>query len=508
MQRISAVFALVMLLSASALSANPNCGDPSNPKDAASVAALPACSYTTTNKSCKVTIDRMNPSTPPTIFVRPACSVYVVVQNVYPLERLTLDWKSSTIVVPPDAFQRAFGAVSPALGSLAVVEATGVRILTETLTPCETTSAGCATAADIYEAQKRLKNKLAAIHPYTDIKPQIEEIKKALLPPPGGPEHPGRPWEDTSAWKADVYKALKAEANLIPIQEKGIKDIQAKLAVNIATLKDAARTTDEKSDVDKLVKNQSVLDDNIKLLDGATAKIDALAEGLNSIVIAPNGIDGNFVITDTAPNDKNYQLEAWVLNYSNKLLPTAKRVAADTLKPEDEFYFGGIANAPDKQSIVTLTVQFQSTSRIELSTGLMVPFTPYHSYAKGSDASGNAIVQETTTYVVVPMAFVNYRVAEWPTRKQASAFFFTGGVGVNTSTKAVEFGAGATYSYRSFAVSMLLDIGRDTQLSGGLTPGGSLGKYSAPPTTATWGVKPAAAVSIRIPLGGGSSTGK
>jgi hypothetical protein len=41
----------------------------------------------------------------------------------------------------------------------------------------------------------------------------------------------------------------------------------------------------------------------------------------------------------------------------------------------------------------------------------MVPFTPYHSYAKGSDASGNAIVQETTTYVVVPMACVNYRVA-------------------------------------------------------------------------------------------------
>jgi hypothetical protein len=106
------------------------------------------------------------------------------------------------------------------------------------------------------------------------------------------------------------------------------------------------------------------------------------------------------------------------------------------------------------------------------------------------------------------MAFVNYRVAEWPTRKQASAFFFTGGVGVNSSTKAVEFGAGATYSYRSFAVSMLFDIGRDTQLGGGLTPGGSLGKYSAPPTTTTWGVKPAAAVSIRIPLDGGSSTGK
>src|ERR1700682_4329950 len=44
---------------------------------------------TTTNDSGRVTIDRMNPSTPPRIYVRPACSVYVFVQNVYPLERLT-----------------------------------------------------------------------------------------------------------------------------------------------------------------------------------------------------------------------------------------------------------------------------------------------------------------------------------------------------------------------------------------------------------------------------------
>ena len=269
-----------------------------------------------------------------------------------------------------------------------------------------------------------------------------------------------------------------------------------------------ASTAPEKSDVDKLLKNQSVLDDNIKLLPVSAAKIKALADGLHSIAIAASGSEFNAVIIDTAPNDKNYQNETWILNYSNKLLPTAKLVAADTLKPEEAFYFSGIADAPNKQPIITLTVQFQSTSRVELSTGLMVPFTPYHSYAKGSDASGNPIVQETTTYVVVPMAFVNYRVAEWPTRQQASAFFFTGGVGVNSSTKAVEFGAGATYSYRSFAVSMLFDIGRDTQLGGGLTSGGSLGKYSAPPTTTTWGVKPAAAVSIRIPLGGGSSTGK
>jgi hypothetical protein len=502
MRKISAVFALILFLSAFAVSGKADCGDPSDPKDPKSVAALPACSYTTTNKSCKITIDRMNPSTPPTIYVRPACSVYVVVQNLYPLELLSLDWKSTTIVIPTDTFRAALTAVSPALGSLAVVGTPSGRA---PFIACENTPAGCTTARDIYEAQKRLD---ADIHPYATIKPQIEQIKRALLPPPGGTDHPGPPWQGTADWQTTTYTALKAEVDLIQTLIPSISERQAKLAANIATLQKAASTAPERSDVDKLLKNQSVLDDNIKLLPVSVAKIKVLADGLHSIAIAPSGSEFNAAITDTAPNDKNYQNETWILNYSNKLLPTAKMVAADTLKPEDIFYFSGIADAPSKQPIITLTVQFQSTSRVELSTGLMVPFTPYHSYAKGSDASGNAIVQETTTYVVVPMAFVNYRVAEWPTRKQASAFFFTGGVGVNSSTKAVEFGAGATYSYRSFAVSMLFDIGRDTQLGGGLTPGGSLGKYSAPPTTTTWGVKPAAAVSIRIPLGGGSSTGK
>lgn len=500
MQRISVIFALVLFLSAFALSAKADCGDPdtTNPKHPKSIADLPACSYTTTNNSCKVTIDRMNPSTPPTIYVKPACSVYVVVQNVYPLERLTLDWKSSTIVIPTDTFQRAFTALSPNLGAITVLG--GGPFL---LAPCENTPTGCTTAQSISAAQKRLATN-ADIQPYTTIKPQIAEIKRALLPPPGGTDHPGQPWERTAEWQATTYAALKAEVDLI----QSIKDRQVKLTANIATLQTTVSTAAEKADVDLLWKNQKVLDDNIKLLDVPAAKIKALADGLNSIVIAANGIEGNAVIRDTAPNDKNYQNETWVLNYSNKLIPTAKRVAADTLKPEDAFYFGGIADASDKQSVITLAVQFQSTSHIELSTGLMVPFTPYHSFAKASDASGNAIVQETTAYVVVPMAFVNYRLAEWPTQKQASALFFTGGVGVNSSTKAVEFSAGATYSYRSFALSMLVDIGRDTHLGGGLTPGGSLGKYSAPPTTTTWGVKPAAAVSIRIPLGGGSSTGK
>jgi hypothetical protein len=287
MQKISAFFALVLFFSAFALSAKADCGDPdpSKPKHPKSIDALPACSYTTSNNSCKVAIDRINPSTPPTIYVRPACSVYVVVQNVYPLERLTLDWKSSTIVIPTDTFQRAFTALSPNLGAITVLGG-GPHLLAL----CEKTPTGCTTAQTISEAQKRLA-KDAAIQPYTTVKPQIAEIKRALLPPPGGTDHPGQPWEQTAEWQATTYAALKAEIDLI----QSIKDIQAKLTANIATLQASASTAADKADVDLLLKNQKVLDENIKLLDVPAAKIKALADGLNSLAIASNGIEGNAV---------------------------------------------------------------------------------------------------------------------------------------------------------------------------------------------------------------------
>jgi len=70
MSKISAVFALALFLSAFSLSAEADCGDPSNPKDPKLVNALPACSYTTTNNSCKVTINRMNPTTSRTGLLR------------------------------------------------------------------------------------------------------------------------------------------------------------------------------------------------------------------------------------------------------------------------------------------------------------------------------------------------------------------------------------------------------------------------------------------------------
>jgi phage gp37-like protein len=481
--------AFTNLASRAGASTTDGCGDPNK---------IPACSYTITNGTCTVTIDRLNPVTPPTIYVKPTCKVQVIVQKPYPLERLTLDWKSNTTVIPPDTFSNAFTALSTNLGKITILG----RAPAEHGVPCEDIPAACTDAESISRAQSRTAQNADAVpDPYAAIRPEIEQIKLALLPPPGGGDTPGQPWTDTGKWQTDRVKNLTAAA--VPLQK--IKDEQTNLAADIETLKEAATTPAQLETVRKLTDNQKVLDAKVSPIADALAKINALAVGIGAVSLAETGIIGNSFITDTTPGDKNYQSQTWSLDYSNKLLPLAKRVAADPLKSQNAAYVGSLADASDKQSILTLTVQFQSTSRIELSTGLMVPFTPYHSYAKGSDDMGNATVQATTTYAVVPIALINYRVIEWITKQQPSAFFLTGGVGVNSVTTQVEFGAGLTYSYRSLAFSLLADIGRDTNLGGSLTPGGSLGLYTVVPTTTSWVVKPAAALSVRIPLGGGAS---
>jgi hypothetical protein len=135
---------------------------------------------------------------------------------------------------------------------------------------------------------------------------------------------------------------------------------------------------------------------------------------------------------------------------------------------------------------------------------------PYHSYATAAVASGGVvtgnIVQESLTYTVVPVALANINIKEWDKRQQRVAFIGTMAVGYNPATSAVEFGAGPSFSWRSIVLNGLADFGRDTHLAGGFTVNEVL-PVSNPPkplTNTTWGVKPAAGISIRIPLGGSS----
>ena len=204
-------------------------------------------------------------------------------------------------------------------------------------------------------------------------------------------------------------------------------------------------------------------------------------------------------------NDKNNQSELWNLDYTNTFAPLVKNA---TSSPPS--LLSDLSTPPAKQTVVTITVLYQTPQRLEISSGLIVPMQPYHSYATAAVASGGVvtgnIVQESLTYTVVPVALANINIKEWDKRQQRVAFIGTMAVGYNPATSAVEFGAGPSFSWRSIVLNGLADFGRDTHLAGGFTVNEVL-PVSNPPkplTNTTWGVKPAAGISIRIPLGGSS----
>jgi hypothetical protein len=469
------------------------------------------CSYTAVNNNCTVTVDRMNPITPPTIYVKRGRSVTVVVANPSPLEELTLDWKSSATVIPPDTFQSVFTAISGNVGKFAVIEKippSGPYVQAADLTLCETNITGCDYPPHITAAQERVMNALRSNDPLTLASDGLKSVKTALQPIPNGTAPNAPPWHNTQIWKPDVVRQLN-----VPASSAKQKEFDANiklLSSEIADFKKNHTSSKDANDAAILEKNQTSLNSGYDSFSSSLAKLAVIEAAVNNIPDTSAGIGGSAVITDLTPAEKNFQTQTWVVDYTNKLTAAAKRVASDSLKSESAVLLSGLADASAKVPLVTITLQFQSQQRVEVSTGLLVPLTPYHSYTKAAVAKNGVvtdnIVQESKTYTVVPIVFVNVLGQEWITRQQRSAWFLTGGVGYNPATSAVEFGAGVTYSYRSVAVSFLADVGRDTKLDGGFTVGQSLGISNAanPLSSTYWTVKPALAISVRIPLGGSS----
>jgi hypothetical protein len=478
-------------------------------------ANLPTCSYSATNGNCSVSINRMNAVTPPTIYVKRGCSVTVSVTNPSPLEDLTLDWKSSATVIPPDTFQTLLTPLSGNLGKFTAIElirAPSGGPLAETidLSHCETDPTNCDNAPTITKAQERVMSAFQEFDPPKVAHDGLLSIKTALQPPPSVTGKNLPPWYNAVAWRTDVAAQLQVAASSAKQKEFGFN-----LEMLASELADFKKTHTDPKSVSKagvMDKNQASLNTAYDNFRNSLTKLDALQTAVKAIPDSGSDIAGNALIQDITPGDKNYETQTWVVNYTNKLMPTAKRVVAESLKSENAVLLSGLADPSPKTPLVTITVQFQSPSRFEVSTGLMVPLTPYHSYGKAAVAKNGVvtdnIVQETKTYTVVPAVFVNYLLGEWIPNKQRSAVFASGGVGYNPTSSSVEFGAGMTYSYRSIAVSFVADIGRDTKLTGGFTVGQSLGTGNAanPPTSTYWSVKPSFAVSVRIPLGGSSTS--
>lgn len=513
------------------------------------------CSFTSINGNCQVNVDRANAITLPTIYMKPGSSLTVVVYNATPLETLTLDLSSYTSALRPDVFQTIFNSLTPSAS-----KATGTS--REGAPPAGPLVAPGISVKDV-EAQ--------AIKTLYQQNTDIDEVDASLvlaqvalatrgltsqscfLSPETTTDQFPNPWFRTDEWKP-IVKArllsasagtgktkaqLKQDADSVQADVVSVGGLIA--AWNMYSNPNNAghgtlSQTDQKSldhanlILKTLQAQQTALyskitarnDDGNKY--NEKARLDDLSTTIDLIVTpaAPRkpgdpNMTANFVIRNPKGVKAFNVSGAWALNFSNVLSGIVTQVSQTSytgLSGQVSTSYTQLS-APTKTQVMSLTVQSTNKEWVEASAGFVVPWRAYHSYSAAAQASGGSVtdnvVQLKLTHTVVPAAFVNVNLIEFPSRHGSFAVFLSPFVGYNGTTSAVETGIGPTLSWKSLALNLMADYASDTYLAGGFSVGQSLGKSNpaSPLTTNAYSWRFAPGISIRIPLGssGGSSGG-
>jgi hypothetical protein len=185
-----------------------------------------------------------------------------------------------------------------------------------------------------------------------------------------------------------------------------------------------------------------------------------------------------------------------------------------------------------KTAIVTITVLY-ADPRFETSAGVLFNFVHDRTFAYQTIAvpvTGTSqtvgemqIIETATRPAVVPFVAGHIRLGnDFIVGHRRSALYATGWIGINLNNTLPEYGAGPTFSWRSFMFSALYDRTHDTRLTPGsyvgqvvCSPsppaGSSLPSCTPPPsapTTATFSTNSfAIGISIRIPTTFAAGTG-
>ena len=346
--------------------------------------AKPACSFTALNGNCAIQIDRLNPAIRPTIYARRGSKITVSVVNPSPFENLTLDLKSTTSVVPPDQFANGFATIATNAGTIALIAPAAPARAVVGARP----AAG--SAEDIAKEQKELSDEMNnyldsdnASGPVALARTPLQMIKVAVQPPPIGVCYQGspmpQPWGDTADWKktiaTDLAAAIKSvPAGLLDPKNPGGYKFQIdelNKAIHVLSMDSTMASAD---DIAILRKNQDSLSATLGGLKQYLSRLKALQDEVGTI---PDTVQpGSLTIADLQPADHNYQTEVWSLNYTNKLAPLVKRVSADKFTDEDSALLAGLGDAPSKQPMVAITVQYQSSPRFEYPAGCLFHSRP------------------------------------------------------------------------------------------------------------------------------------
>lgn len=508
------------------------------------VARAQSCAYTAVNGDCALTLDRKNPVAPPTIYVRHGKKVTVRITNPLPFEHLSMDLKAAAEQVPMDQFANGFQSITSILGGLEIAfgpagAAAAAAPGAPPPPPCPQPLPATSIKSCQGEVASELQKELEVVAPQpgksatfaTWIYARLCSIRTLFNPLPSSAVTPNvvpsvcsdlpanqavepMPIDETTLgdWKINFKKGSEVLTGFPPDQVKQRIDL---LDAAIADAKKAGTiTAGEFVAIDARQQTlHAALDAGTsfkqKMLD-LTSRVEALKF---------DGEPTSFTISDLDAQDKNNVVQTWDLDASNKLATIAGLVKAEKYGDKISTLMESLTDAPAKQVVVELKIEFMAESHLEISAGILVPFRQYHSFSVASPysvATGTGtctsatpascpVVQQSLTTAIIPDVSFNILLGhEFVVGHQRGAWMFTIAAGYNPATTTAAFGIGPSFAYRSLVFSPLAVIDRDVKLTGGYQVGQSSGIATAPTTTNIWRVSPSFGINLRVPLGGGS----
>jgi hypothetical protein len=478
------------------------------------VKALPECSLARTNKSCRLTIDRERPLTPPTVQMYSDQSLTVIVKRPKTYERYFLDYQSGQATISPDIASAIVQGMFPSFAKIAFQGFDFVEVKKSTVNECaareitDPAIPAAGTVKDILPAVKKCLAQLAGKE--TPIYRALEPFVAPDSRTPNPPVDTGNVTdiEKLKALKQPISEFLTTEFVLSARISSIAGDDKLKKAA------DDLRTADARAIVE--------LTDLQKSADALAADLLSYSLRIADLEVYQNGFQDCSGVTDLTEEDRKQVppvMCTWITSkvddatvYHNMVTRTIT-YSLNSLN----LVSNSQQAAPDpskKKLLASLAINFadnpksaSSALRWEASAGTFFSSLPIRSFSAAPVFTNGAItdkkVSQNLIYpTVVPFAAGNYRLTNdlgWTRWK--SNIYWTGAVGINPNTVSADFATGLSLSWRALMVSGLCHFGHDVRLTQGLTVGESLGAgFNGSPSTQThWTTKFAVGLSVRVP---------
>lgn len=476
------------------------------------------CSTEKVNRSCTITIDRLNPLQPPTLQMYPNAIVTVNFANGLDFESPSLDWQGSTAVAMPDPIATIFTALNSTFAKVAAVISPGA--VKARIAVANKESNDFCNDAVLADSESAFKCVLQIAAEAKAASPKFSLLVNPDSVVPPGIKYDGNFSADRQDAVCAVFGARANDLNdseiRCPDTSHDLNAEQGKVAAWVtANSKDPAISdlTVLASYTSGLVSTLSGFAENLVELKISVPTQTNASQKKDSKTVIPLG-----VILDPGraanPKDKsmpkscNASITKDPDSTNYKRLVQRQVVCAVNVINSVANSSAAVPTAQLKKAVVAITVNYAET-RIETSAGILLSALPSRSFSAASTYTGTpptvskiTATETDTKPLVVPFAAVNVLLHDWLWGLRRGGIYATGLAGVNPNTTTADAGAGLSLSWRSLMISPVAHFAHDVKLTSGIYVNENLGpKFSGSlPTKQFWTTSWGVGLSYRIPL--------